>query len=168
MRAMKFIVVAAALLIGTCVSAETAERSNQPVYRSGPWLVVRSVREGGDVVACTGFYRANRRVQLSKDMLVVKTAEEVKSVAFGFDDAPLGAPRPLTAGENDLKAIAFMGDDFTKLAHSKKLRIEVQTAQGVMRHELELNGFAGALDDIDKGCPVPADPPQAKRRRMHR
>jgi len=35
-----------------------------------------------------------------------------------------------------------------------------------MRHELELKGLAGALDNIDKGCPAPADPPQQKRRRM--
>ncbi|HTH79513.1 MAG TPA: hypothetical protein VL593_11075 [Ramlibacter sp.] len=38
--------------------------------------------------------------------------------------------------------------------------------QGTMRHELELKGLAGALDNIDKGCPAPADPPQQKRRRM--
>jgi hypothetical protein len=139
------------------------------VYRSGPWFVVRSVRDGGSVVACTGFYRASRRVQLSKDMLAIKTAEDVNSVAVGFDDGPLGAARPLTPGEKDLKAIAFTGDDFAKLSHSNKLRIEVETPQGVMRHEFELNGLAGALDNIDKGCPVPADPPKpaTKRRRMH-
>jgi hypothetical protein len=167
MRAMKLIVAIAALLACISPSAETAEKPNQPVFRSGPWFVVRSVRDGGSVVACTGFYRANRRVQLSKDMLVVKTAEDVKSVALGFDDAPFGSPRPLTASEHDLKAIAFAGDDFAKLSHSNQLRIEVETPQGVMRHELELNGLAGALDNIDKGCPVPADPPKPVPKRRH-
>ena len=162
---MKLIVIAALVLACAGVSAGTAERPNQPVYRSGPWFVVRSVRDGGNVVACTGFYRANRRIQLSKDMLAVKTGEDVNSVAVGFDDGPLGAARPLTAGEKDLKAIAFTGDDFAKLAHSSKLRIDMETPQGVMRNELELKGIEGALDNIDKGCPVPADPPPQKRRR---
>jgi hypothetical protein len=148
-----------------CALAQPPERPNQPVYRSGPWFVVRSVRDGGNVVACTGFYRANRRVQLSKDMLIMLTPEEVKSVAFGFDDEPMGAQRPLSAGEKDLKGIAFMGDDFKKLATSRKVRIEIVNAQGTMRHELDLNGLVGALDNIDKSCPVPADAPVRKRRR---
>jgi hypothetical protein len=140
----------------TLASAQPAERPNQAVYRSGPWFVVRSVRDGGNVVACTGFYRANRHVQLSKDTLIIQTDEEVKGVAFGFDDQPVGVQRPLTAGEQELKAIAFSGDDFAKLAKSRKVRVEVATPQGTMRHELELNGLAGALDNIAQGCPVPA------------
>ena len=165
---MKLIPAALALVASACVLAQPAERPNQPVYLSGPWCVVRSVRDGGSVVACTGFYRANRHVQLSKDMLVIKTPEEVKTVAFGFDDQPMGAQRPLTAGEKELKAIALTGEDFAKLAQSRKVRIEVETGQGTMRHELELNGIVGALDNIDKGCPVPADAPATPKHRRLR
>jgi hypothetical protein len=150
----------------TCVFAQPPERANQPVFRSGPWFVVRSVRDGGKVVACTGFYRANRHVQLSKDTLIVQTPEEAASVALGFDDKA-GAQRPLSAGEKELKAIAFTGDDFAKLAHSSKARIDVVTPQGTMRHELELNGIAAALENIDKGCPVP-EPPKTPVRNRHR
>jgi hypothetical protein len=147
--------------------AQPAERPNQPVFRSGPWFVVRSVREGGNVVACTGFYRANRHVQLSKDMLIIQTPDEVKGVAFGFDDQPMGLQRPLSAGEKDLKGIAFTGEDFAKLPKSRKVRIDVETAQGTMRSELELNGLAGALENINAGCPVPS-PAQKPVRHRHR
>lgn len=162
---MKPIFAFLAILASLGAVAQPAERPNQPVFRSGPWFVVRSVRDAGSVVACTGFYRANRRVQLSKDMLIIKTPEEVASVAVGFDDDAMGTARALSAGEKELKAIAFTGDDFAKLARSRKLRIAVETSQGTMRHELELTGVAGALDNIAQGCPAPADPPLPKRRR---
>lgn len=165
---MKQLALACAFVAATAAAiAAPPERANQPVYRSGPWFVVRSVRDEGNVVACTGFYRANRQVQLSKDTLIVQTTPlDVKSVAFAFDDQPVGAQRPLTAGEQELKAIAFSGVDFTRLAHSARVRIDVETPQGVMRHELELNGLAGALENIDKGCPAPPNPPAPKRRRL--
>jgi len=167
---MKHALALLAFAASSCMTfavAQPAERPNQPVFRSGPWFVVRSVRDGGKVIACTGFYRANRHVQLSKDTLIIQTPEDVTGVAFGYDGQAPGALRPLTTGEKELKAIAFSGDDFNALAKSRKVRIDVQTAQGVMRHELELNGLAAALDNIDKGCPVPAAPktPPAKRRR---
>jgi hypothetical protein len=155
-------------VVSSCAFAQAPERPNTPVYRSGPWFVVRSVRDGGDVVACTGFYRANRHVQLSKDMLIVRTSEDVKSVAFGFDDGAMGAQRPLSDSEKDLKAIAFTGDDFAKLANAHKVRIAAVTPQGTMRHELQLDGLAGALENIDKGCPVPAEKHDKPRRRRFR
>ena len=149
-------------------AAQPAERPNLPVYRSGPWFVVRSVRDAGKVVACTGFYRANRHVQLSKDLLIIQTPEEVSGVAFAFDEERFPAPRPLTAGERDLKAIAFSGDDFAKLAKAHKVRIQAGTAQGTVRHELELDGLSGALANIEQGCPVPATARTAPVRGRHR
>jgi hypothetical protein len=165
-RPMKLIFGFFAILASLAAVAQPAERPNQPVYRSGPWFVVRSVRDAGSVVACTGFYRANRRVQLSKDTLIIKTPEEVASIAVGFDDEAMGASRPLSTGEKELKAIAFTGDDFAKLARSHKLRIAVETPQGTMRHELDLTGVAGALDNIAQGCPVPAEAPKPRRHRL--
>src|SRR5438132_10403130 len=118
---MKYALLAAAVL-SSLAFAQPAERPNQPVFRSGPWFVVRSVRDGGKVVACTGFYRANRHVQLSRDMLIVQTPEEVRGVAMAFDDERMPSERPLSAGEKDVKGIAFTGDDFAKLAKSRKVR----------------------------------------------
>lgn len=158
------------LLAGTCLALslasaawaqpEGAQRPNQPVFRSGPWFVVRSVREGGNVVACTGFYRANRGVQLSKDSLVIKTRQEIRTVSLGFDGKPLGAPRPLSAAEKQLGAVALTGEDFAQLGRSSKLRLAIVTDQGSQVHELELRGLKGALDNINAGCPVPDKPLQ--------
>jgi hypothetical protein len=157
-----------AALVSTFAFAQPPERPNTPVFRSGPWFVVRTAPPN-DTVACTGFYTANRRVQLSKDMLVVQTPEDVKSVAYGVDDQPMGTHRALSADEKDLKGIAFTGDDVAKLAKGRKLRIDVATAQGTMRNELDLNGLAGALENINAGCPVPK-PATAQKpvRRKHR
>ena len=152
---MKYVVLALAL-VSSLACAQTPEKPNLPVFRSGPWFVVRSVRDGGSVVACTGFYRANGRVQLSKDMLVLKAPEEIDGVAFGYDDQPMGPARPLSPGEKDVKGIVFAGDDFARLASSSKLRIDAVTAQGTMHHELELKGLPAALANINAGCPVPA------------
>ena len=160
---MKHVLLASAFVSSVAFS-QPPERPNTPVFRSGPWFVVRSVR-AGEAVSCTGFYRANRHVQLSKDMLVIQTGDEVKGVAFGFDDQPMGAQRPPSTGEKDAKSVAFTGEDFAKLAKSRKVRIEEATPQGTMRHELELNGLAGALENINAGCPLP---PQRPVRGKHR
>lgn len=158
------------LLAGTCLALafasaawaqpEGRQRPNQPVFRSGPWFVVRSVREGGNVVACTGFYRANRGVQLSKDSLVIKTRQEIRTVSLGFDGKPMGAPRPLSAAEKQLGALAISGDEFAQLSLSSKLRLEFVIDQGAQKHELELRGLKGALENINAGCPVPDQPLQ--------
>jgi hypothetical protein len=158
---MKHVLLAAAVLSSMAIAAPPPP-ANQPVFRSGPWFVVRSVR--ADNVVCTGFYRANRHVQLTRDMLIIQTPEEVKGVSFAFDDQAASATRPLSTGEKDLKAVAFTGEDFAALTKSHKLRIDATTAQGVMRHDLELNGLAGALENINAGCPVQALPKRAKRR----
>jgi hypothetical protein len=155
---MRHILLLAAFA-SSLVFAQPPERPNTPVFRSGPWFVVRTAPPN-EAVACTGFYTANRRVQLSKDMLVVQTPDDVNGVAFGFDDQPMSTQRALSASEKDLKGIAFTGDDFTKLAKSRKVRIDVATAQGTMRSELDLNGLAGAVANINSGCPMP---PPAKK-----
>jgi hypothetical protein len=168
MRHILLLAVFTSTLASPFAFAQPPERPNTPVFRSGPWFVVRAAPPN-EAVACTGFYSANRRVQLSKDMLVIQTPDDVKSVAFGVDDQPMGSQRALSADEKDLKGIAFTGEDFAKLAKGRKLRIDVATAQGTMRHEFELNGLAGALENINAGCPVPKPAPAQKPvRRKHR
>lgn len=158
---MRFALLALAF-VSSLACAQPLDKPNLPVFRSGPWFVVRSVHDGGGDVACNGFYRANPRVQLSKDMLVFQAREEnIEGVAFGYDDQPMGPTRPLSAGEKDMKGIVFTGDEFAKLASSSKVRIEAVTAQGTVHHQLELNGLPAALANINAGCPVPA-PVKAK------
>lgn len=150
--------LAAAALSLAHAQPQAPQRPNEPVFRSGPWFVVRSVRDGGNVVACTGFYRGNRGVQLSRDVLAIKTQQDIRGVSIGFDDKPMGKERPLTSAEQQLGALAISGEDFARLARSKRLRVAVTTAQGTSQHALELRGLAGALENIQAGCPVPAEP----------
>jgi len=157
-----------AAFVSTLASAQPPERPNTPVFRSGPWFVVRSTGESG--VACTGFYQADRHVLLGKDTLTFRTPDDASAVAFAFDDQPMGMQRALSASEKDLKGVAFTGDDFAKLSKEKKLRIDIATAQGTMRHQLDLNGLAGAMENINAGCPMPKPPQKAQKpvRRKHR
>jgi hypothetical protein len=147
------VVLAAMTLPAAWAQPARAQRANEPVFRSGPWFVVRSVRDGGKVVACTGFYKANRNVQLSKDMLAIRAPVEIRSVALGFDGRTMGAPRPLSKAEQELGAFAVTGEDFAQLARSSKLRLEVATVNGTASHTLELRGLQGALESINAGCP---------------
>src|SRR5437868_3420359 len=66
---------------------------NEPVYRSGNWYVVRTTQPDG-AIACTGFYRAHREVQLTQDTLIVKLQGKVDQVMVGYDGQAATA-RPL-------------------------------------------------------------------------
>jgi hypothetical protein len=163
-NAMRALVLAGLAAAGA-VCAQPAERPNLPVYRSGPWFVVHSGPDGGDAVSCTGFYRAKRRVQLSKDALIIKTSEPITGVAISFDGEAPAAQRPLSPAEKELGSITFTGDDFSRLARSRKVRIAAHTSQGTISEELELEGFEGALKSIKAGCPLPAPPATETPRR---
>ena len=133
-------------------------RPNQPVFHAGAWTVVRSVRDGGDVVGCTGFYRAHRGVQLSKDALILKSPVALNSVGLLLDGAPLRRPGPPSKTEDSLGAVVLTGAEFEALAKASTLTLELVTAQGPQRVVVTLRGFAAALENIHAGCPVPDRP----------
>jgi hypothetical protein len=92
--------------------------ANELVYRNGSWFVVRSVRDGGKTVTCTG------------------------------------TARPLTAAEREAGAVSIAGSDFAQLVKRSRLKIDVATNDGAKtRHELDLNGLAGVVKNIEAGCP---------------
>lgn len=142
-----------------------AVRANTPVFQAGPWFVLRSVRRQGREVACTGFYRGHRGVQLGKDMLVIKSPVGLKSVALGFDAAPLRPARPLRPAEEQRNAVVLAGEEFAQLKKSTRLRIEAVTDQGSGSQELDLQGFAEALKNIEAGCPLPQERQRRQRAR---
>lgn len=146
-------------------AAIPGERPNQPVYRAEGWTVIRSVREKGGVVACTGMYRRNPHLQLSADNFIIKTPAqmEIRSVAIGFDDEPR-KPRPLTPAETELHALVLQGADFERLVRSHVLNVDVAGAAGRNSHRIELRGIEGAIANIKAGCPVPDHPLQPRRR----
>ena len=129
--------------------------ANELVYRNGSWFVVRSVRNGGNLVTCTGMYRVNRSVQLGKDTLVFKMPVHVSTISLGFDGQAMGAARAVTAAEREAGAISITGDTFAQLSKRGKLNIDVVTNDGgKTRHELDLQGLAGAVKYIEAGCPA--------------
>jgi len=158
---MKQFVIALALAASCSLHAQQTEgnaRPNEVVFRSGPWYVVRSVRDFGNVVACTGFYKLHPGVQLAKDNMIVKTNAQVQSIAVAYDDKPAAAPRQPTAVEKEMHAIVFAGKDFEDLKRSRKLNLALVTDKAQGDHTFDLKGMLEALANIDEGCPVPTAP----------
>lgn len=133
-------------------------RPNQPVFHAGAWTVVRSVRDAGNVVGCTGFYRAHRGIQLSKDALILKSPVALNAVGLLLDGAALRKPGPLSKTEESMGAVVLTGAEFGALAKASTLTLELGTAEGPQRVVVPLRGFAAALENIHAGCPVPDRP----------
>ena len=128
--------------------------ANDLVYRGGSWFVVRSVRDGGKTVTCTGMYRINRNVQVNKDGLVFRTPVHINTISLGYDDQAMGAARAPTAAEREAGAVTIAGSDFAQLTKRGRLKIDVVTNDGAKtRHDLDLQGLAGAVKNIEAGCP---------------
>lgn len=129
--------------------------ASELVYRNGPWFVVRSVRDGGKSVTCSGKYRVNRNIHLNKDSLVIQTPVHVSTVSVGFDDQAMGAARALAPAEREVGAVALRGDTFEQLSKRGRLKIDVVTNDGAKtRQDLDLHGLAGAVKYIEAGCPA--------------
>ena len=159
--------IRAALLILTAVlaapgaMAQPRLATNEPVFKSGNWFVVRTTKERSDAVACTGFYKSYRGIQLTQDSLIVKVADDMQSIAIGLGDR-LRPARPPEEIEKELRAVVFRGDTFDQLRRAKRLKIEVLTAKGTSLHDLTLQGMRGALENIAAGCPAPDEPLRKK------
>jgi hypothetical protein len=99
-------------------------------------------------------YRVNRSVQVNKDALVFKTPVHINTISLGYDDHGMGTARPLTAAEREAGAVSIAGSDFAQLVKRSRLKIDVATNDGAKtRHELDLNGLAGVVKNIEAGCP---------------
>ena len=137
-------------------AAQPKLQTNEPVFRSGNWFVVRSTKEGRDTVACTGFYKAHRGIQLSEDSLIVRVPDDVQDITIGYGDKMRPA-RPPEDIEKELRAVVFRGADFDRLRRTRIIKLEISTARGQIRHELNVQGINAALLNIASGCPVPAE-----------
>lgn len=140
-----------------------AQPSSKTVYRSGNWYVVRSTQPVTGAVACTGFYMGQGGVQLGRDSLLIKTADEVKSVSLRFGEQPARAARALDPNERQMGAVMVAGADFELMRRGKSLALELVTAKGNESHSLKLEGLDAALKNIDAGCPLPAASARAER-----
>jgi hypothetical protein len=137
-------------------AAQPKLQTNEPVFKSGNWFVVRSTKEGRDTVACTGFYKAHRGIQLSEDSLIVRIPDDMQEITIGYGDK-MRPPRPPEDIEKDLRAVVFRGADFDRLRRTRTVKLEIATAKGTVRHEMNVQGINAALLNIASGCPVPAE-----------
>jgi len=150
-------------LAGTgAAQAQPRLGSNEPVFQSGPWFVVRSTKTGSSTAACTGFYKAHRGIQLSPDALILKFDGHLQQVTVSFNDKP-GQPRALRDVEQQMNAVVFSGPDFEQLKKSRKATVDVETDRGHNSQQMALKGINDALENIAAGCPVPDEPLRAGR-----
>ncbi len=144
-------------LLGTGAPAVAQPKldTNETVFQSGSWFVVRATRARSDSVSCTGFYKSYRSIQLSQDMLLVKVSGGIEQIAIGFNGKLL-PPRQPMAMENQLGAVVLAGPQFEQLQRSRTLRLEAVTGKGRANFDLKLQGLSDALANMAAGCPVPS------------
>src|SRR5205823_5307074 len=127
---------------------------NQVVFKSGGWFVVRSTRTGSKSVACTGFYKDHRGIQLSKDSLILKFDGELQQVTIALN-GKAGTARAPQDIEQQVHAVVLTGPDFERLNSLKKITVEVETDKGRHTQNMTLAGMKDALENMALGCPVP-------------
>jgi hypothetical protein len=130
--------------------------TNDVVFKSSNWYVVRSVRARGATIGCTGFYKSERDVQLSVEQLIVKVPGELREVVVRFNDEVSAPLRPPTKLERQLGAVVIAGEQFEKLQASRRLALEIATTQKRRSIALRLQGLPESLANIRDGCPLPA------------
>ena len=152
----------AALLVWSTVCgagwAQPQLATNDVVFKSGNWFVVRSVRARSDTVGCTGFYKSERDVQLGAEQLILKVPGKLRQIVVRFNDEISLPSRPPTRAEMQLGAVVIGGDQFDKLQISRRLNVEITTKEKRSLVALRLQGLPEALINIRNGCPLAAKP----------
>jgi hypothetical protein len=157
---MKLRLAALLVLSGACGPgwAQPQLATNDVVFKSGNWFVVRSVRARSDTIGCTGFYKSERDVQLGADQLILKVAGKPRRIVVRFNDEISLPARAPTKAEQQLGAIVIGGDHFEKLQGSRRLNVEFTTKEKRSQVALRLQGLPEALANIRNGCPLAAKP----------
>jgi hypothetical protein len=153
-RSLRCIAMAAGL--ASAVPAGLAQpqfRSNEPVFQSGNWFVVRSSKPGSDQAACTGFYKSKTSVQLGPDSLLFQVPGQIESIALQYGKAVLPARAPRTI-EKEVGAVVVSGAEFELARRSKVLDLKVATSTGNPWWSISLKGMSEAVDNIKAGCPA--------------
>lgn len=124
------------------------------VFKSGNWSVRRGTDPMTDKVSCTGIYKDQLGIQLSREELYVTIRGGIEGVTLRFDDQPAERMRLARKVEKQVSAVEISGDEFRKLLGSNRLRIEVLTlVRGIQNLDLDLTGISDAVNNIRQGCP---------------
>jgi hypothetical protein len=125
----------------------------------GNWKVLRNLDPMNDSVSCTGLYKTNNGIQLSRSEMYVSVKGGIQLITLRFDDSPAESSRLPEKMEKDVRAIIIDGADFNKLQESKRLRVQTLTlVSGIVSEDLDLTGLQEALASIKADCPVQAAP----------
>lgn len=124
-------------------------------FKSGNWKVLRTINSMTDEVNCTGIYKENYNIQLSKDALYVTVGIGIKGVTLRFNDKPALPYRLADEKEKFARTIIISGGEFSELIESDRLRLEALTLMpSIVSEDLDLKGIKDALNSIGNGCPV--------------
>lgn len=122
---------------------------------SGNWKVLRYIDSMKDTVNCTGIYKENNGIQMTKDKLFVSVKGGIQSVTLRFGDKPARPLRLPEEMEKKIGSIIISGSDFSELVESNRLRVEAATlVRGIANEDLDLSGIKDALESIKGDCPI--------------
>jgi hypothetical protein len=154
-----FIATLAAIFTIAGSAAQAAGLKDADVaMTSGNWKVLRHIDSMKDTINCTGIYKENNGIQMTKDKLFVSVKGGIQSVTLRFGDQPARPLRLPGDMEKKIGSIIISGSDFSELVESNRLRVEAATlVRGIANEDLNLTGIKDALESIKGDCPIQAD-----------
>jgi hypothetical protein len=146
-------VLAAAILASTAASASAQTLADGvPVFRSGGWVVLRTIDPMTDKRSCTGILNGDYDIQLSQSALYVRMRGGVTSVTLRFDDQPPEKLR-LSSDFERRGRVALLPEELRKALGSSRIRIQVMTGRdGLELKDLDVTGIRDAHTNIRSGC----------------
>lgn len=121
----------------------------------GNWTIFRNIDNMTDAIECTGIYKKNYGIQLTKKALYISVRGGIQGITLRFGESPAKPFRLPERMEKEINAISISGSEFTELLEAERLRLSVLTLiEGVYDADLDLNGIKSAIDNIKADCPV--------------
>lgn len=147
--------LALAFAMAAISSTAIANLATAPtVFSSGEWSVVRTVDTMSDKTSCTGIYKGDRSIQLTREALYISVQGGIESITLRFGEQAAERLRLPTDIEKKVRAVSISGNSFQKLLGSDRLRVQVLTlVRGIATFDLDLSGIDAAVENIQNGCP---------------
>ncbi|MFM7341234.1 MAG: hypothetical protein ACKO3Q_00890 [Betaproteobacteria bacterium] len=107
-----------------------------------------------DKVSCTGIYKSNYGIQLSRDSLFIRVPGGLQSVTLRFGENPPLPMRMPQKLEKDVGSLILEGTELAQAVDTQRLRVQVLTlVRGVFTEDLDTTGLQAAAQHIREGCP---------------
>lgn len=151
------IIVAGTLTAASVAATAQGLQNATPTLKTGNWTVLRNVDGMNDKIICTGIYKDNYRVQLTKEALYVRIPGGLEGIVLRFGDDPARPLRLPLKLEKEVGAVIFELGDFHAALATPRLRVQVGTlVRGVHFDDLDMTGAREAHAHITDGCPPAA------------